>query len=207
MKTIQKIIKSIKNYLNKDKNNKLGENLVILIIIGIIIIIAASTLFDNTNGKKKQAEETVLPEESKTAMIQGKVSGDEKSELEANLEEVLSQINGAGKVTVMVTYFSGKELVPYYDTKKSDNQTDEKDSTGGTRKQTQGSFETSLAYEEVSNGVKKPIIVKELNPQVKGVVVIADGATDMVVKENLMNAVKVLLDVPVHRIQVFQRKN
>ncbi|NLD50018.1 MAG: stage III sporulation protein AG [Clostridiaceae bacterium] len=207
MKILEKIVQYIKKYLKKNKNSKLGENLVIFIIIGIIIIIAGRTFFDNSGNKKMQTDDMLPVEESGAAMVQGKVASDEKTDIETDLEEVLSQINGAGKVTVMVTYFSGKELVPYYDTKRSDNQTDEKDSTGGTRKQTQGSFESILAYEEVNNGVKKPIIVKEMYPQVKGVVVIADGATDMVVKENLMNAVKVLLDVPLHRIQIFQRKN
>ena len=53
---------------------------------------------------------------------------------------------------------------------------------------------------------KKPIILKEVLPEVKGVVVVADGASDTLIKERLVNAVKVLFDIPIHKIQVFERK-
>ena len=42
-------------------------------------------------------------------------------------------------------------------------------------------------------------------PKVKGVVV-ADGGGDLTVRENLLRAVEVLLDVPVHKVQVYEEK-
>ena len=203
MKIFKKISGVIKKYSSSDKNNKMGENLVILIIVGVIIIIAGGTFFNN-KGKNQESTNIKQPEDMQS--IQSIAAVDEKSELEKKVEEILSEITGTGKVSVMITYVSGKEIVPYYDTKRNDNSTDEKDSTGGTRKQTQVSSESNIAFEEVSGGVNKPIIIKEMYPQVKGVVVVAQGASDVAVKESLINAVRVLMDVPIHRIQVFEKK-
>lgn len=208
MDKLKKLLEYFKKLLKNEKSNKMGENLIILIIIGVIIIIAGSTLFGEGEKSKKDIAgkkvENKLDEKTEEVSVIG--VNDEKTDLEKDIENILSKINGAGKVEVMVTYLSGREIVPYSDVKKSDEMTDEKDSAGGTRKINQSSYESQIAYEDSGSGVKKPIILKELLPQVKGVVVVADGAGDPVVKECLINAVRVLLDVPVHKIQVFERK-
>lgn len=208
MDKLKKILKHIKKMFKSEGNNKMGENLIILIIIGVIIIIAGSTLFGGADKSKmdttgEKVEDKIGENEQEVSIIG---VNEEKTDMEKNIEEILSQINGAGKVDVLVTYSSGREIVPYSDIKKSDGMTDEKDSTGGTRKIDQSSYESEIAYEDGGGGEKKPIILKELLPEVKGVVVVADGASDTLVKECLVNAVKVLLDIPVHKIQVFEKK-
>ncbi len=208
MDKIKKVMGYFKKLFKSEKNNKMGENLIILIIIGVIIIIAGSTLFGEKDKPKKDNARKIVEDESVENAEEVSVVGvnAERTDIEKNIEEILSQINGAGKVDVLVTYSSGREIVPYSDIKKSDELTDEKDSGGGTRKIDQSSYESQIAYEDSGSGVKKPIILKELLPEVKGVVVVADGASDTLVKESLVNAVKVLLDIPIHKIQVFERK-
>lgn len=206
MDKIKKIVECFKKMFKAESNSKMGENLIILIIIGVIIIIAGSTIFGG-NSKSKKPDSDQITDKKKNAEEVVKLGvTDEKTESEKNIEEILSQIDGVGKVDVLVTYMSGREMVPYSDVKKSDDVTDEKDSTGGTRKINRSSYESEIAYEDNGSGEKKPIIVKELLPDVKGVVIVADGAGDTIVKERLTGAVKVLLGVPVHKIQVFERK-
>ncbi len=208
MDKLKKIVEYLRRMFKAEKNSKIGENLIILIIIGVIVIIAGSTLFQGGDKQKKKNDGQSSGNSSQENVQEVSKLGvsDEKEEVGKKIEEILSQIEGAGKVSVLVTYVSGREIVPYADIKKSDNVTDEKDSTGGSRKLDQSSYESQIAYEDEGNGDKRPIIVKELLPEVKGVVVVADGADDPVVKERLVNAVRVLLDVPVHRIEVFGRK-
>jgi len=208
MDKLKKVIEYFKKLLKSKNNNKMGENLIILIIIGVIIIIAGSTLFGG--GDKPKKDNNINDSEDKNVEYTKEVSllevNNEKTDMEKNIEEILSQISGAGKVDVLVTYSSGREIVPYSDVKKSEEYTDEKDREGGTRKIDQSSYESEIAYEDSGSGEKKPIILKELLPEVKGVVVVADGADDTLVKESLINALKVLLDIPIHKIQVFERK-
>ena len=202
MERLKKIIDSIKNIWNFKNKNKIVENSVIVIIIGIIIVIAGGSLFgksDDKSQKQTADESTGAVEVSKT------VTTDYMTELEKSIESILSQIEGAGKVNVLITYASGKEMVPAVDTKKTENDTGEKDTGGGTRDIKESDYESSVVYEELQGGGKKPLIAKELLPTVKGVVVVADGASDPVVKESLCEAVQVLMDVPLHKIQVFSR--
>ncbi|NLP14787.1 MAG: stage III sporulation protein AG [Clostridium sp.] len=202
MGKIKKTIERIKCMFEKENSSKWGENLVIIIIIGVIIIIAGGALFDNNDTKKNAGNEGQKPNNTQEVVSVG-ASG-EKLDVEKEIEEILSKINGVGRVNVMITYESGKEIVPYADVKKNDNNTDEKDSAGGTRKSYQSSYESNLVYEEGGSGVKKPIVVKELMPKVQGVLVVAQGVNEPTVKENIVNSVRVLLNVPIHKIQVVE---
>jgi len=200
MLEINKIIEKLKRIYKAQSKKKLIENAVILAIIGIIIIVAGSTFFGKSNIKVE------APVATNTSSIEASSKSAEtntNSNLENDIEKILSQISGVGKVNVMITYSTGKEIVPATDTKTTENNTQEKDNGGGTRNINQSNNESSVVYEENQSGSKTPIIIKELLPQVKGVVVVAEGAGDITIKENLTRAVQVLMDVPMYKIQVF----
>lgn len=202
MNWIKKLIEYFKNAISGDNRKKIIENTVIVIIIGIIIIIAGSSLF------KKEKITNTDPGSSgdiNTKEVGKAVTTDEREDMEKKVEYILSKIKGAGEVNVMITFVSGEEMVPAYDTKRDENETQEKDSGGGTRSIKESSYEDSMVYQEEQGGGKKPVILKKVQPDVKGVVIAADGAADEEVKENLSRAVQALLDVPLHRIQVFER--
>lgn len=202
MKQLEKIIDVVKSKLNGDRK-KLIENCAIVIIIGVILIIAGGAFLDKEDKEKGSVAEKTKTSEVTNSQSEASVP---KSELENQLKTILSQIAGAGRVDVMITFVSGKEIVPAYDSKTSENKTEEKDSGGGTRSISQNSNENGIAYEEAQDGAKKPIIIKELLPEVKGVVIVADGASNPEICEALAKAARTLLDVPIHKIGVFERK-
>lgn len=189
--------------LGLQERKKLVDNVVVLIILGIVFILAGSTFF---KGGGKASENRVPSENDSVREVTKLLPTDDKGETERKVESILSQIKGAGKVSVMITYVSGKEAVIAYDQKSNENDTQEKDSGGGARNVRQNQQESSVAYEEEQGGGKKPIVVKELQPAARGVVIVAEGAADEQVKERLCRAVQALLDVPLHRIQVFEKQ-
>lgn len=195
------LLKQIKNLMGKSSRKKLIENTAILVIIGVIILIAGKSFFSGTNTADKNSN--VEKDAKSNAVVR---ADDYYDDTEIKLGNILSQINGAGKVEVMVTYSVSKENIPAYDVKKSESTTDEKDSGGGTRKIGQNSYESQIVYENGQNGQKNPMIIKELEPVVKGVLVVAEGATNPEVREKLCKSVQVLMDVPIHKIQVIERK-
>lgn len=199
------IFKKIKDLLEAKSKKKLIENTVLVVIIGIIAIFAGSS-FLSGNDKKDIEDGTVQSIQSTESIETAANVSSNTGETEIKLKYILTQIEGAGRVDVMITYSAGKENVPAYDTKISENSTDEKDSGGGTRKITQKSKDTSMVFSDGRNGDKNPVIIKELEPSVRGVLVVAEGASDPQVREKLGRAVQVLLDIPVHRIQIIERK-
>jgi len=192
----KKLWKNIENQNRK----KLIENAAIAIIAGIIILIAGSTLFSgNKQGKSTdRTEKEVLAGNSyQTATVE--------DSNEKKLISLLSQIQGVGKVDVMITYYTSAEKVPAYDTQKNESSTEEKDSAGGTRSMAQEEFNSTVAYEDSSDG-KKPVFLKSIEPEVKGVLVVAEGADSVEVRERITRAVTVVLDIPIHKVEVVQRK-
>ncbi len=202
MELVKKIADYLKKLTSKKSKKKLIENSVIAIIIGIIIIIAGSTLFRKSasGGTDSKTPDTYSADE-----VSGSMAASDKNDTEIKMETILSQIKGAGSVNVMITYESGNEKVPAYDTKKNENNTQEKDNSGGTRNSAQNSYESSIVYEDNQGGDKKPVIIKEIPPKVMGVLVVADGANNPQVREELTNAVEVLVDVPAYKIQITER--
>ena len=122
--------------------------------------------------------------------------------LERRLSEVLFKIRGAGKVDVLVTYETNGEIVT-----ATVRQTDEDVwSANGT-----GSSETSRSVREVTEPATvetgsghTPIILYEKEPLVRGVIVVAEGASDFSVREKLQAAVQAATGIPIARIEVFE---
>lgn len=196
------IIKKIKDFIDGQSRKKLIENTAIVMIIGIIVIIAGGTIF----GGKESNEPKKLKQNSGSTAGSTLTAQSPANDTEVKLKSLLSQMQGVGKVDVMVTYYTSKENVPAYDIKRNQSSTDEKDNEGGTRSISEEEYDSTLAYEDSSGGGKSPVILKELEPEVKGVLVVAEGADNAVVRERIISAVAVVLDVPIHKVQVAQRK-
>lgn len=188
----------IKSLAGKNKR-KTVENTAIALVIGIILMIVGSSFLNSSSTKKQIQAVGAKPIQEETK----KGSSENDFSVNKEIEKILSQIEGAGRVSVLITYVSGKERVPATDIKKSENLTNEKDSGGGTRNNSQNNLETTVIYSEEQGGNKNPVILKEILPEVKGVVVVAEGAGNPEVKENIIRAVQVLTSIPPHKIQVF----
>lgn len=116
------------------------------------------------------------------------------------LAEVLSGIKGAGKVEVMITYESDGELVPAYQREENENR-----SSNGTQESYSLSSSNKIVtvYEQ---GTTTALILMKKKPQVKGVIVIAQGASDLTVRMSLSQAVRTVLQVSADRVDIFEMK-
>ena len=161
-----KLIKIFKN-----KNNR---TIFIIFIIGVALMIAAHSF----SGKKAQPE----PQAAETAVY----TADE----EKRLADMLSKIEGAGSVSVMITYNSGTEKNLAYETKTSERE---------------GSGERSEDKKAVTSD-GEPVVVKEVYPSVKGIIIAADGADKPQVKTAIREAVVALTGVAAHRVCIFKKE-
>ena len=217
MTVFSKFFNDIRKRISKYGSKKIIEKAAIVAIVGVICLIAGSVLFEDQLKKNDKDNSTALTTAGQVQGVKGETTtgpsaaeamkvtnGESRDETETSLGYILSKIKGAGKVDVMITYISGNEAVPAVDVNASESSTQEKDKEGGSRNIKESNRENSIVYEE-NQGVKKPFVVKEIMPKVKGVVIVADGAGDTEVAINLTRAAQALLDVAAHKIQVFQR--
>lgn len=171
-------------------NSKKGiENLVIFLVLVIIVMVVINSLFTEENTEVTPTLNVIKTNEKEDS-------------LESKLESILGSIRGVGKVKVMVSYTNSIEKVPLYDTKETTTITEERDTNGGERKTEEISNELSVVYEEESNG-KTAIIRQNIMPEIIGVIVTAEGAENNYIKENIINAVIAVTNIPNHKVQVF----
>lgn len=124
-------------------------------------------------------------------------------EMEAKAESLLSGVNGAGQVKVMITLRASSEQVVEKDMPVTRSQTSEQDSQGGSRMVSEFATEDATVYRK-GNGYEEPYVVKTLSPSVEGVVVVAEGAGNGEVSKNLSEAVQILFGVEAHRVKVLK---
>ncbi|RAP76487.1 stage III sporulation protein AG [Paenibacillus montanisoli] len=126
--------------------------------------------------------------------------------LEARLKDILELIVGVGQVDVLVTVDSTEEVTVHVDEKESQQITNETDKNGGKRSITSITKEGKVVLYN-TEGDTAPIIVKKIQPKIRGVLVVAKGAENGTVRTLLIDAVEKGLNVPINRISVVPRKH
>lgn len=181
------------------------ENLVVFVIILVVTIVAINMIWKEDKQHPSEQDDTkVLAQKNQT--IQEKESQVvEQNELEQKLEAILSKIEGAGNVEVLITYSQSSELVPVYNESSTVSTTEESDQQGGTRKIEENTTQKEVIYEE-NSGQKELVTQKVINPKVEGAIILAEGAEDSTVKTNIVQAVEAVTGIATHKIQVFTSK-
>lgn len=189
-----------KNKLHKlDFKNIKKDNLLIILLAGILlVIIALPTTNSNTKEKTTNSSEVTTTEQDATETTSY------ISEQEKRLEEVLSKVQGVGEVEVMITLKSSKELIVEKDTPTTSSTSKEEDAEGGNRNTTDKTATEVTVYEQDNSGSSIPYVVKELEPEIEGIIVIAKGGDDPVIIKNISDAVLALFQVEVHKIKVMK---
>jgi len=116
-------------------------------------------------------------------------------DMERNLVSTLSQVQGAGAVTVMVTAVGSSTL-------EIAMNIDERTVTQGSGNATTTTT-TVTKTPIIVNG--RPIVVEERKPQLRGIVILAAGANNPAVRLKLMQAVQALVADNTVNIQVLPR--
>lgn len=204
------LLEWLKDKLKKENLQKLNlskkttANLVIVFCLGLALILIADFYMDiRTDGK---AEENIyIKDTQKEAGTSDNSAADYARRLENDLATILSKIQGVGRVSVMVTLESGSEIIPAKDESISDKVTNEKDTNGGTRTINEKTTDDKVVFTTAQGGSSKPLIIKEINPEIKGVIVVAEGAEDSKVKLKISQAVQTVLDIPAYRVSVYER--
>jgi len=127
--------------------------------------------------------------------------------IEEELEAFLSLVEGAGQVRVMVSAFGGRETVFAVDTTSNRSYILEEDAQGGTRDQRQHSAQEQTVIITDRDGIDQPLILREIEHRIEGIVIIAEGGDDPFVRDALTRAAMAVLGAEAHRVQVLSMKN
>lgn len=199
--------KKLRPYVKKD-------NLILLVLAGILLLVIAipvdrkaekgKTIY--TPEAKLQSEQSVEMrlsagnDANETEYSQEINEEDYRKMLQKEVASILSRVDGAGEVAVMITFKESTEKVVEKDSKKTQKQTGEM-TLGGAEK-TAG--ETNSQENTVMDGREDPFVIKSLYPKIEGVLVLAQGVGKGHVRADITEAVQALFGLEAHRIKVLR---
>ena len=182
-------------------------NLIILLLLVIMFYLVVS-YFTGVNNITK-SEKTNLEKVSKEDMNSNSQKDSEvlsyQEKQEKDLERILGKINGVGSVDVVINFQSSEVKVPAVDNSSQKSTTEETDSEGGTRVNSQETDGDKIVMSNSSNG-SEPVILKTEKPEVLGVMVVAEGAEDSKIKYEITKAISSLYKISVDKVNVLAMK-
>ncbi len=177
------------------------ENLIILVILLIIIVVAINYIFGGTSINNNNEQANI-----KNNVVEVTTNNTE-TDIEAKLENILSKIEGVGKVKVMITYSKSTTIEPVYNENYKLSNTTESDNDGGTRTISEENNQKEVIYKEKNDGTKEPITQSILSPVIEGAIIAAQGAANDDIKSDIIQAVEAATGLASHKIQVFKMED
>lgn len=180
---MRKLTEQCRRWLSSLKAHGGSKQLLAVVILGLsgIVALAVSGFLDSK--EQTEAQTAVTP------------AAADKATLEAELEDLLGQIEGVGRVRVMVTMENNGEQVMARNSESSG----ENDEAGK-------SWKENSEY-AVVNG--KTVLLKTTEPTVRGVAVVCEGGDSPRVKERVSTTVTAVLGIRSNRVSVvcMEREN
>ncbi|MDM0477652.1 stage III sporulation protein AG [Clostridium perfringens] len=200
-------MQGLKDKMSKILKQKNITNLIILLLLVIMFYLVVS-YFTGVNNITK-SEKTNLEKASKEDMNSNSQKDSEvlsyQEKQEKDLERILGKINGVGSVDVVINFQSSEVKVPAVDNSSQKSTTEETDSEGGTRVNSQETDGDKIVMSNSSNG-SEPVILKTEKPEVLGVMVVAEGAEDSKIKYEITKAISSLYNISVDKVNVLAMK-
>ena len=111
------------------------------------------------------------------------------NETENRLKKTISGISGAGKTEIFITTENTFETI------YASNASIGESASGKTTQK-------SLAYSSGSSYSSEPVVVKELCPDIKGVLIVCEGGNNSKIKDEIINSVSIALGISKSKIYV-----
>lgn len=148
----------------------------LILCLGVVLML----LPVKGGGQSSQIQAATQPEESGQTF--------DLEELERRLESALSEINGVGEVTVVLSLRSSGEDILAQDTSEG----------------TSSDRETVIV--STGSGTEEAVSVKTIYPEFKGALVVCEGAGNASVKLEVLQAVSAITGLSSDQISICQRK-
>ena len=170
-----------------------------MFLAGVLLLVIAMPT-GNTKSEKKQ--ENTSKEETKGA-IATETNLDAtaltyQTQLETQLEAILSSMEGVGAVDVMITLKNNGESLVEKDKESMSEST--KDVSNDSQSVKQEVKETTIYEDQTEEG--GPFVRMETYPEIAGVLVVCQGGDEPRVVENISSGVQALFHLEIHKIKI-----
>ena len=148
-------------------------------LVGILLLIIALPM-DQGRNQKKEVLEKEGGESVETVASNYNGYG---RELERKLEQILGEIEGVGKVEVMITIQDDGERIVEKDITRGSQEVSEEDGTV-KRNTRESQYQEGTVFSQENGSQGQPFVLKEVMPKIEGVLVVAEGGGNAKVVKN-----------------------
>ena len=186
-----------KEFLAKLRKIKREQWLIYLLGAALLAVILIPAPGGESGKETKSASQTVQTAAKETGQT---------AQLEEQLTWALSQVEGVGEVEVMITLESTGTKVVEKDHPASSTSSEQTQEGGGTQNSTSADTDETTVYEKNADGAQTPYVISETLPQIRGVLVVAQGGSDPVIIRQIQEAVMALFQIEAHKIKIMKMK-
>lgn len=177
------------------------EQWIVCGLAGLLLLVIATPV-KKADSSDPAGENT----KEQDAVNTGQQTADIRTEYEQQLTEALSQVDGVGDVKVTVTMESTGKKIVEKDNPQDEETSSQKDNEGAESNTQSSSTQETTVYAENENGSQTPYVSSETYPEIRGVLVVADGGGNPVIAQQIQEAVMALFHVDAHKIKVLKMK-
>lgn len=197
--------------LSAEQIKKWKERILILVLSGVLLLVVLLPVEKTDRGlgegSGQEESNSAASGESNSAGVSesgmATMGADTYVEnLERRLAKTLSYMDGVGAVKVMITLQDDGEEIVEKDMPSSRNITTENDGDGGSRSINEYQGEEVTIYHTGSDGSQTPYVVKRREPEIGGIVVVAQGGGDAETAAEITGAIEALFGIEPHKIKV-----
>lgn len=160
----------------------------LILLIGVGLMLWPSRTQRTSEPKQTNPVESAEKTENET---------DERKRMEAELAKILSEIDGAGQVRVMLTLRS---------TRTTQYQVNEDSQTLNDGTKISASKRTETVMMSEGSSYNEPVVVRQIYPAYQGALIVSQGGDNPAVRYQLANAVSALLGIGTDQITVVKMK-
>lgn len=179
------------------------DKLIMIFLAGILLLVLSIPSFTKTDTGSETADSAGAAR----AQNESSTESDYTKRMEEKLTDILSEVEGIGEIKVMITLKASKEKVALKDSPYTEEIDTQEDGAGGTKESKSVTREDETVMISDGSGQSQPYVVKETEPKVEGILVLAQGGDNSKLINEIVEAVQVLFDVPSHKIKVMKMES
>lgn len=188
-----KNIKNLKEKIDGYSDNKKQVVLVVFLIIGILMMLL-SGLVGSDDKKQKNFIDVDINKDFNISLY-------EKG-LENRLLDIIKKIDGVGNANIMVTLENSIEYIFAQEKREKIDKISDYQDQVPLKTQERNDEERKLMLVDGPNGKRQALIKTQIQPKVKGVVVVCQGGDNPYINQQVTNLLTTVLNISSNRVYV-----
>lgn len=188
----------MKQYFKSNKL-KIFKFEIAIVLTGVFLMLLGG-IFENNSQNTDKAQNLI-------AVNNGNIDGNEKIHdysaiYEAQIEKLLSKLDGIGSISVAVYIKNEGTVSPAYNTKNDNSVIEENSKDGESAEENKNISEKNVVIVKDSQGNEDVFCISKTTPEIEGIAICVKGGIDNVNREKILKTLMALYNISSTKISI-----